>query len=171
MPAAGADILVLWLRAADLQALPAPVAGISAVYASGVMGGLEQAPLAPAWRSLARITYPYALPGDRSLGLGYPFGYFHQHRIPVVAERVQVDTYIACTVLSQALTSMLGEFERDYLIERVEALLESRMFNGYYSRLGLAPGQRFASKGGYLVRFAEPTGVRIAADGEWIVPQ
>jgi len=165
-----ADILVLWLRAADLQALPAPVGGISALYASGVMGGLEQAPLAPAWRSLARITYPFALPDERSLGLGYPFGYFHQHRIPVVAERVQVDTYIACTVLSQALTSMLGEFERDYLVERVEALLESRMFNGYYSRLGLAPGQRFASKGGYLVRFAEPTGVRIAVDGDWTVP-
>jgi hypothetical protein len=65
---------------------------------------------------------------------------------------------------------MLGEFERDYLVERVEAMLSSRIVDGYYSRLGLAPGQRFASKGGYLVRFADSTGARVAADGNWIVP-
>jgi len=30
--------------------------------------------------------------------------------------------------------------------------------------------RRFASKGGYLVRFVEPTGDRVAADGNWIAP-
>jgi hypothetical protein len=164
------DVFVLWLRAADLKALPSPVAAISAVYASGVMGGLEQAPLAAEWRSLARIAYPYELPDARSLRLNYPLGWFHLRKIPVVAERVQVDTYIACSVLSETLASMLGEFERDYLVERVEAMLSSRIVDGYYSRLGLAPGQRFASKGGYLVRFADSTGARVAADGNWIVP-
>jgi hypothetical protein len=42
--------------------------------------------------------------------------------------------------------------------------------NGYYPRLGLAPGQRFASKGGYLVRFAQPSGPAVVADGAWLVP-
>jgi hypothetical protein len=88
----------------------------------------------------------------------------------VVDERVQVDTFIACSILTQALASMIGEYQRDYLVERVEAMVSSRLVNGYYSRLGLAPGQRFASKGGYLVRFVEPTGLRVAADGNWIVP-
>jgi hypothetical protein len=164
------DILVLWLRTDDLKALPAPPAGIAAVYVSGVMGGLEQAPLASPWRGLARMAYPYELPDARRLRLGYPLGWFHFYKIPVVAERVQVDTYIACSVLAQALTSMIGEFDRDYLVERVEAMLSSRIVNGYYTRLGLAPGQRFASKGGYLVRFTEPAGSRIAPDGDWIVP-
>jgi hypothetical protein len=49
-------------------------------------------------------------------------------------------------------------------------MLSHRLVNGYYPRLGLAPGQRFASKGGYLVRFAQPGGTRLVADGEWIVP-
>jgi hypothetical protein len=35
-------------------------------------------------------------------------------------------------------------------------MLDSRIVNGYYTRLRLAPGQRFASKSGYLVRFVEP---------------
>ena len=164
------DTVVLWLRAADLAALPPPVAGTPAVYVSGLMGGLEHAPLAPAWRALAQITYPYELPQARSLRLNYPLGWFHLHQIPVVAERVQVDTYVACSVLLDTLASMLDEFVRDYLIERVEAMLDSRIVNGYYTRLALAPGQRFASKGGYLVRFVELKGDRVAADGGWIVP-
>ena len=40
----------------------------------------------------------------------------------------------------------------------------------YYPRLTLAPRQRFASKGGYLVHFTAPTGTQVAADGDWIVP-
>jgi cytochrome c len=164
------DTLVLWLRPADLAALPGPASGLAAVYASGLMGGLEQAPLTAQWRELTRITYPYALPDERSLRLNYPLGWFRLRRIPVVDERVQVDTYIACSVLLETLASMLDEFVRDFLVERVEVMLDSRIVNGYYTRLGLAPAQRFASKGGYLVRFLDPTGPRIAADGDWIVP-
>jgi hypothetical protein len=141
--AADGGIFVLWLRTQDLAALSPPPSGIAAVYASGVMGGLERAPLPPAWRNVTRLAYPYELPDARSLFLNYPFGWFRLYRIPIVAERVQVDTFIVCSVLlTQALSSMLGDYQGDYLVERVEAMLSSRIVNGYYTRLGLAPGQR-----------------------------
>lgn len=164
------DTVVLWLRPADLARLPRAGSGAAAVYVSGLMGGLEHAPLPPAWRARALITYPYALPNERSLRLNYPLGWFHFRQIPVVAERVQVDTYVACQALAEAVASMLDEFVRDYLVERVEAMLDSRIVNGYYTRLSLAPGQHFASKGGYLVRLEGASGARVAADGGWIVP-
>jgi len=34
----------------------------------------------------------------------------------------------------------------------------------------LAPGQRFASKGGYIVDFVGATGKKIIAQSDWIVP-
>ena len=75
---------------------------------------------------------------------------------------------------TQSFTSLEGSqidsFVRDYFVERLEALLGHRLVNGYYPRLGLAPGQRFASKGGYLVRFAGPAGPRLVANGDWLVP-
>jgi hypothetical protein len=37
-----------------------------------------------------------------------------------------------------------------------------------YPRLALGPGQRFASKGGYIAHFAE--GGALVADGNWTVP-
>jgi hypothetical protein len=54
-------------------------------------------------------------------------------------------------------------------VELVEIELGHRLVNGYYPRLGLAPGQRFASKGGYLARF-EGSGTSLVADSDWIVP-
>lgn len=39
-----------------------------------------------------------------------------------------------------------------------------------YPRLGLAPGQRFASKGGYIARFADGNSNKLVAETEWIVP-
>jgi hypothetical protein len=64
-------------------------------------------------------------------------------------------------MLVDTVRSMLDEFVRDYFVERCDAMLDSRIVNGYYTRLGLAPGQPFASKGGYLVRFAGPAGARV----------
>lgn len=39
-----------------------------------------------------------------------------------------------------------------------------------YPRLSLGVGQRFASKGGYIVRFADGSGNRLLAESGWIVP-
>jgi hypothetical protein len=39
-----------------------------------------------------------------------------------------------------------------------------------YPRLSLGPGQRFASKGGYIVRFANPGEVKLVAESDWIIP-
>jgi hypothetical protein len=163
------DAVVLWLRPAQLAALPPPPPAAT-VYLSGLMGSLERAPLPGPWRVLARMTYPFDLPAARMVRMNFPLGWFRVRHLAVVDERVQTDTYLACVILSEALGHMLDSFVRDYLVERIEVLLSHRLVNGYYPRLGLAPGQRFASKGGYLVRFAQPSGPAVLADGAWVVP-
>jgi hypothetical protein len=39
-----------------------------------------------------------------------------------------------------------------------------------YPHLSLGPGQRFASKGGYIVRFADDRGEKLIDEYGWIVP-
>ncbi len=164
------DALILWLRPDDLRNLPADPPMSSMVFVSGLMGGLEDAPIKGEWRSAARLAYPFELPARRGVLLNYPLGWFRIQHIPVVAEETQIDTYIACNIVSENLNDMLDNFVRDYLVENVEVMLSTRIINGYYTRLGLAPGQRFASKGGYIVRFAGAEGNKIIPDADWIVP-
>lgn len=164
------EALVLWLRPADIAALgPAP-SGDAAVFLSGLMGGLERAPLPSAWRPHTAVTYPFDLPEHRGVRLDYALGWFRIRNIAVVAEQVQADTYLACGLLAETLSHMVDTFVRDYLVERAEENLEHRIMTGYYPRLSLSEGERFASKGGYLARFDGAAGDGLVADSAWTVP-
>ena len=114
--AAGADALVLWLRPADVAALGSPPAATAEVYLSGLLGGLESAPLPSSWRGMAHLTYPFDLPDARRVRVDYAFGWFSIRRIPLVAVQLQADTYLACGLLSETLKNMAGTFDRDYLV-------------------------------------------------------
>jgi hypothetical protein len=164
------DILVLWLRPRDLARITNTPIRTRNVLISGIMGGLNDAPVSAAWRPVALMSYPFALPEQRGSRMDYPLGWMRINRIPLVDERVQTDTWLACNLLSEALDHMGGELVRDLLVEHIERALEHQLITGYYPRLSLAPNQRFASKGGYLVRFADGSGSRIRAESDWLVP-
>ncbi|HEY0749383.1 MAG TPA: cytochrome c [Steroidobacteraceae bacterium] len=164
------DALVLWLRPKDLEALARLPAAKSRVFVSGLMGGLDSAPLPPAWRAVTTMAYPMDLPDKRVIRVDFPLGWFRIKRIPVVDERVQTDAWLACNFLSETLDHMGETVSRDYLIDSLEGRLDHVLLTGYYPRLSLGPNQRFASKGGYLVRFAEPEGKRLVAISDWIAP-
>ncbi|MBK4735826.1 c-type cytochrome [Noviherbaspirillum sp. DKR-6] len=160
------DAVALWLRPEDMRRLPARFPGRLALV-SGLMAGLEHAPLPDAWRARTLMAYPFDLPEQRRVRMDFPLGWFSVRGIAVTDERLQSDTWLACRILSESLGDMGDNFYRDYLVEQTEAMLSRRLVNAYYPRLGLAPGQRFASKGGYLLRF---DGARPVPAGEWIVP-
>jgi hypothetical protein len=165
------DALILWLRPDDVGSLAAVPVKAGAVWMSGLMGGLEKSPLPAAWRGATRMTYPFDLPEQRRVRVDYAFGWFSIRHIPVVAPQVQADTYLACGLVAETLSHMVDTFVRDYLVERIETGLEHRIITGYYPRLTLAPGQRFASKGGYIVRFADPVRPKIVAVSDWTIPR
>jgi hypothetical protein len=162
--------MVLWLRPADLAALAKVRMGSADAYLSGLMGGLEKSPLPAGWRERAHMAYPFDLPEKRGVRLDYPRGWFAYRRIPVVAEQVQTDTFLACSLLADVLNRMADNFSRPYLVEQLQMMLEHRLITGYYPRLSLASNQRFASKGGYLVHFRDGTGNAVVAESDWIVP-
>jgi len=164
------DVLVLWLGPADLSLLRPPPKNATSIYLSGSLAGFEHAPLPAAWRAVAQLTYPADLPEARAVRMNYPLRWFQIRQVAVVDEKVQTDTYLACGIVAEALNEMLDNFMGDYLIERIESMVSHRQLSGFYPHLGLAAGQRFASKGGYLVRFTEPGGPAISPTTEWIIP-
>ncbi len=168
--ASRADALVLWLRPADIKALGAAPPGHTAVYLSGLMGGLDRVPLQSSWLTRTHVAYPFDLPERRRVPVDYALGWFAIRHIPIVEEQVQADTFLACGLLAETLGNMADNFVSEYLVERVQDMIEHRLITGYYPRLALAPGQRFASKGGYVVHFDDHPGRHPVADSDWLVP-
>lgn len=168
--AATAGTLVLWLRPTDLATLGNPPTGETQVYLSGLMAGLEAAPLATPWRRLVHMTYPFEMPEKRIVRVDFARGWFNIRHIPVVDERLQVDTYLACGLLAETISHLADTFDQPYLIEQLQASIEHRIITGYYPHLSLGTHQHFASKGAYFVRFPEAAGAKVVAESDWIVP-
>lgn len=189
----GNDAVLLWLRRDDLAELKAISPVPAQIFLSGQLAGAEGAPIPPKWKSKARMIYPYELPAERE-GALMPFHLWAQRfQQPIVDEPLQSQAYFAMTYLGDTLSEMLDNLHRDYLMERGETMLSRRetmksnewaMQRGIrgmphaefgsnesttiYPHMGLGAGQRFASKGAYVVRF-DPAGKPVA-DSDWIVP-
>ena len=166
----GAGAAVLWLRDRDLRALPAAPPKGAQVYVSGLLAGLERAPLPAAWRAQARLSYPFDLPDRRRVRVDYALGWILGRRIPLVAEQLQTDTYLALGLLSETLKHMNDNFVRDLLVERLETGVAHRIITGYYPRLTLGTRQRFASKGGFVVRLGETPRAHLVVQQDWTAP-
>jgi hypothetical protein len=134
------------------------------------MGELEEAELSANWRPVARMAYPVDLPERRAIRVQYALGWMALHHLPISSERVQVDTYVTCSLVLETLTHLSGSFVPEYLVERIERMLEHQIVSGYYPRLALAPRERFASKGGFIVHFSDAAKPEVIPNTPWMIP-
>jgi cytochrome oxidase Cu insertion factor (SCO1/SenC/PrrC family) len=90
--------------------------------------------------------------------------------VPRGDARVQFDAYFAAVLLDHSMKQMTRHLDRDYLLETIERETETSPNPGIFPRLSLGPGQRFASKGVYVVRQGN-AGLKASGRGsDWIVP-
>ena len=166
--------LVLWLGEEDLRTLGSVEDNAGTVrrlfVSYGLLGEGSQL-LADGFRDRVYLTYPFALPRAegphvyrvrawlRSKGMG-----------ATREERLQLNTYFALAVTDHALMRLAGNFFRDYFVEGVEQETESTTNPGVFPHMSLGPGQRFASKGCYIVRPSTVEQGGLKAASEWLVP-
>ena len=160
------SVRVFWLRPGDLAALPVQARHGSA-YVSGVMTSDDVGWIA-GWEETPVLMYPWETPARRRIAMNFPVGWLRAKGQPSLPGHAQTDAWLAAQVLTQALADMVDAYYPEYLVERVESLLGHRLNNAHYPRLALAPGQRFASKGGYLMQ-VERDG-SLVPKGPWTIP-
>ena len=164
-------IFVLWLERADIHDLPLPKGvghSVHEIYVSyRLMEGLPP-PLPERVASEVGLTYPFTLPGLEVPRIYRLRAWLRSRGVERRHERIQLNTYFALSVADHALVHLVDHFSREYFMESVEHETENALNPGVYPRLSLGPGQRFASKGSYVVRLAADGGIAEVSD--WIVP-
>jgi hypothetical protein len=160
---------VLWLPPQDVvQALAAPRAGLGPVYLSSGLGAADTAHAAAAGTSdRIRLVHPLDLPELRAARLETARAWLRKSGIDLTDEALQMNAYLAATVTGMALSHSADTWSRELLLERLEHGLGSSGELSIYPRLSLGPGQRYASKGSYIVQV---DGGRLKPLSEWIVP-
>ena len=161
------SILVLWLNDADLATIGTVQAPTPPIYLSYSL--LKSLP--PSWSDRVGnkifLTYPFTLPNAQTPHIYRARAWLRSKGVVRMHERAQLNTYFALAVADHSLTNLAGNFSRDYFIETVEHETEVTPNPGVFPRLSLGPGQRFASKGSYIIKLSA-NGIEAAS--EWIIP-
>jgi hypothetical protein len=165
--------LVLWLTPEDLNSYrPDPRAPDHQpfVYLSSTLVGQYPTSISRLLRGRVRMTCPQTLYGQEGPHIFRVRSWLRSQGLALDHERIRLNTYLALDVTEHALERMVDHFFRDYLIECIEHEMESTQNPGVFPRLSLGPGQRYASKGCYIVAPAHDRDVGLEVLSDWIVP-
>jgi hypothetical protein len=188
----GKQLLVLWLRREEIEALleTAPGGPKAEVFLSDWLAPSGTVSLPASWKP--HVSY-VSLADDRGLQ-----GEIARLRLKRWLEkaglphegdlRVQADAYTACYLFNKATAEIRSQevrrpavpLNRDHVLEMLEELT-SKYSDGtglvdpdshvaYYGRMSLGPGQRMAVRGGVILHYAGPASDTLIAASERIVP-
>jgi len=164
--------LAVWLESADLEdvatlasAQPAPA---RLFLSSGLAAG---AALPDALRSRTRYVHPFERPDEFDLRVQRTRTWLRSRKLANPREeRTQAEAFFAVSIVSEALMHNFNFFVREYLLEQFERMARSMVVTAYYPEVALGAGQRFGSRGAYIVKPGALPGQPATAVSEWIVP-
>ena len=165
------SLLVAWLDDSDLESLehaPGPVDAIPHTYLSYSL--VKEPSRLKGPRDKIYLTYPFAVPDQPVPQANRVRGWLRSRGLTPKYEHIQFDTYFTLTLVDYSLARLVENFSRDYFIETIERETETSPNPGVFPHLSLGPGQRFASKGCYIVRLQAPPNGGVETVSDWIIP-
>ena len=117
-----------------------------------------------------RLIYPFKIPEKSARYLLRTKLWLRSKKIALTDERVQANTYFAANMAGDVLSHMFSHYSREYFIELVEHMIGRSLVTSVYPQLNLGPGQRFASKGAYLLKYSNRQGKVLEPITGWVVP-
>ncbi len=166
-------VLLLWTDADQLPGLPALIDTLAApgmVFVSSGYLGKRTASIAESVRDRVYITYPYRLTpyvGPKTGG--------YDSKVPILANfRDFGDRRIesrSTTMLQQAtlqgLNQIYDNLYRDHLLDVMSMQMDVIVRD--YERLSFGPGQRFSSKGCYIIQLGPGAEPALLPRSEWVM--
>lgn len=121
------DVVVFWLNTEELRTLQnINLPAVRDVFLSAHLLDADPAGVPQAWRTTAKLIYPYELPEKRRANLGYLKAWLKLQKIDLVSEPMQSEVFFALNFVTDTISEMLNNLYRDYLMERVESMVAFR---------------------------------------------
>jgi hypothetical protein len=165
-------VLVLWLGPDDLGDLAtlATLETPPVVFLSTSLLGDDPATVPAAVRSFTYLTYPHSLPEDIGRSRLGVEGWLRAKGIPVTDFEIQAKVYFLGWMLAATVKGMRDDFYRDYFMDVVGMMRDEYYSIGaVYPRLSFGPGQRYASKGCYVVQVSEGDQPTLEKRSDWVI--
>lgn len=163
--------LILWLNIDDLSRM-ARISGdvppMTLITSATVLGkGLYSLP--ENLRQHTFITYPYRLPKDREQADHIVKPWLKVKKIPEKNLAVSSNMYFLGTLLTDVLMHMQRNYYRDHFLDVIDMLGDETDTIANYPRLSFGPGQRYASKGCYIVQLSSGGKPVLLKRSDWVV--
>jgi cytochrome c553 len=158
---------VLWLRRAQLPG-SASVFPPGRLYFSSTL--LDRDLEAPALAAAGPVfvAHPYRLPGEPDSAFVRFTLWARTRGIEITHPRLQAEAFFACLAANDAISHLGRFFVRDYVLDMLDHAQGMAVYLPIHPRPTLGPGQRFLTKGGYVLRVVD--GRPDADAATWIRP-
>ncbi len=166
------SILLVWLGPEDLKFIDSLAASSEVpqmVFISGKRLNGELHSLPEKIRSFTFATYPHSLPGEKDRAELATRQWLKARKVPITNERMQSQMYFVGWMLAGIIKMMRHDFYRDYFLDVVDMMRDQYYAISTYRRLSFGPGQRYASKGCYIVQLSEDPEPELINKTGWVV--
>jgi hypothetical protein len=141
-----------------------------ALFLSTLFYGTSTASIPKQIRGNLRFVHSSEMPSRMNHLLLRSTGWFKAKRIyDNQAKEIQANAYFALKAAGDAVKEIRGYFYRDYMIEKIEHMVDDLPYTSIYPRISLAPGQRFVSRGFYIAK-VDTQGGGLVSLTDWQAP-
>jgi hypothetical protein len=167
----GSTILALWLEAEDLSKIsfPSPKTPLPPLFVSGSLLGDRMEVVPEQVRSITYMTYPSRLPQESREVDRVVTTWLKQNRLPISNKRVSADVYVLSTLITDVLMHMKRYYYRDHFLDVIDMQRDHDYTVLNYPRLSFGPGQRYASKGCYIVQLTNGRDPKLVPVSDWVI--
>lgn len=114
-------------------------------------------------RDVTYLAYPFRLPQDKVIDpmMGKPINF------PVNDDRISQQTFSLTQLLAMAVMEIKGNYYRDHFLDVIGMSMD--LVVPLFERLSFGPGQRYASKGCYIVQLGNGAKPELVKKSDWVI--
>jgi len=161
---------VLWLTRPDLATLgPTAWPEEKILVLSYRLAALTPKSVPAAMVDRVLFTYPYRMPELRQRTESVVNRWLEIRQIKPTLDPLDDQVYYIGWLLTGILMDIKNDFYRDYFLDAVDMMNDEVYAIPLYQRLSFGPGQRYASKGCYLVRPGRGGEPPLVPVSDWVI--